>query len=80
MKMNSLDALIEMSERIGVSQYNLEAYYPRKYASLIAGQTAAKLGGQPILHMRDFQRDQKLSSDLVADIISRSLPSTSKSV
>ena len=79
MKMNSLDSLIEMSERIGVSQFNLEAYYPKKYASLIAGRTAAELGGQPILHMRDFQRDQKLSSVLVDDILGRSLPSSSSS-
>jgi len=71
MKMNSLDALIEMSERIGVEADNLEAYHPRKYISLIDGQTAAELGGQPILHMRNFQREQAIPKALVEDILGR---------
>jgi quinolinate synthase len=72
MKMNSLDALMDLlgaldrGERAG-----LERFYPKKYVEPIGGRSAADLGGEPILHMRHFQRTGTLSPELVADIEAR---------
>ena len=72
MKMNSLDALMDLVDRFGDEQpKRLVQFYPRKYTDRIAGKTAAELGGQPILHMRHFQHNGELGSDLVEDIVAR---------
>jgi quinolinate synthase len=71
MKMNSLDALMDMVERVGTAPESLVAYHPRAYAENVDGRTVAQVGGESILHMRHFQRHKKLSDDLVADITSR---------
>jgi quinolinate synthase len=74
MKMNSLDALLAVLERIEVVPgVHLAAFEPKKYAERIAGRTAADLGGEPILHMRAFQRTQRLPDALVKDIATRQL-------
>jgi len=72
MKMNSLDALMDLVERFGEEQpKRLVQFYPRQYTDLIDGKTAAELGGEAILHMRHFQRTGELSDALVQDILAR---------
>ena len=69
MKMNSLDALIDIVERIGMEKRdNLLPFFPRHYVETIGGKSAAALGGEPILHMRDFQRTGRLPDGLVSHI------------
>ena len=69
MKMNSLDALTDLLERLGeIEARELSPFFPRKYVETIGGRSAADLGGEPILHMRHFQRTGELSPELVADI------------
>lgn len=78
MKMNSLDALCDLlerlpshdSERANVHR-KLVQFEPRKYTQMIDGKTIAALGTEPILHMRGFSRTGKLPDALVADIRSR---------
>jgi hypothetical protein len=50
---------------------HLAAFEPEKYGELIAGRSAADLGGEPILHMRAFQREKKLPDALVRDVLTR---------
>ena len=72
MKMNSLRALIDLLERIGNEpDSNLVPFEPRKYVQEISGRTAADLGGEPILHMRAFQREGRLPDALVDDVLTR---------
>jgi quinolinate synthase len=76
MKMNSLDALFDLLQRIDREpQSNLLAFEPRKYTRQIRGRSAAELGGEPILHMRAFQKTGELPEALVHDIVGR-LPQT----
>jgi quinolinate synthase len=79
MKMNSVDALCDLLERLPpadvddpASRRALAAWEPEKYREQIAGQSVASLGTQPILHMREFQRAKALSAELLADIRTRS--------
>ncbi len=72
MKMNSLTALLALLRRIGVdSPDTLAAYCPHKYTETIEGRSAADLGSEPIIHMREFQRLGKLPETLVKDILGR---------
>jgi quinolinate synthase len=71
MKMNSLHALITLTKRLGEPKEGLAAFHPRVYAETIRGRTTAELGGEPILHMRSFQRTGQLPDALVADILGR---------
>jgi quinolinate synthase len=72
MKMNSLHALMGLLQRIDVEpRSNLVPFEPRKYVQEIRGRTAADLGGEPILHMRSFQRSGELPEALVSDVLSR---------
>jgi quinolinate synthase len=81
MKMNSIDALCDLLERLPVRSSNeaeviaarrqLAGFEPEKYREMIAGQTIAALGTKPILHMREFQRGKALSAELLADMRSR---------
>jgi quinolinate synthase len=71
MKMNSLDALMHLVRSIGVADDDLAPYHPRAYAELIAGRTAADIGGEPILHMRAFARTKRLPDALVQDVLTR---------
>jgi quinolinate synthase len=73
MKMNSLRALISLLERVDVEPGSkLVPFEPRKYVQQIRGRTAADLGGEPILHMREFQRKSELPGALVDDVLTRS--------
>lgn len=72
MKMNSLHALKGLLERLDVEpRSNLVPFEPRKYVQEIQGRTAADLGGEPILHMRAFQRTGELPEGLVSDVLTR---------
>ena len=72
MKMNSLHALLGLLERVDAEpRSNLVPFEPRKYAQEIRGRTAADLGGEPILHMRAFQRSGELPEALVSDVLQR---------
>jgi quinolinate synthase len=69
MKMNSLDALMDLLAKLGdESREALSPYHPHKYVEQIDGRTAADLGGQPILHMRHFQKTGQLPAALVDHI------------
>jgi quinolinate synthase len=73
MKMNSLRALIALLQRVEAEPgSNLVPFEPRKYVQTIAGRTAADLGGEPILHMREFQKKGELPEALVNDVRTRS--------
>jgi len=74
MKMNSLDALLSVIERVGERDGPSDAlakYFPHKYTGLVAGRTIADLGSEPILHMRDFSSTGALSDGLVAQVTAR---------
>ncbi|MEE9384742.1 MAG: hypothetical protein V3V08_15165 [Nannocystaceae bacterium] len=68
MKMNSLDALIDLLRREGVAQ--LDAFRPRQYNERIAGRWLAEVGSQPILHMRAFQDSGRLPEALMCRVAS----------
>lgn len=73
MKMNSLSALMTVLTRFGepAGEATLEAYKPKAYQEQIQGMSVAQAGCVPILHMRDFQRDGRISEALLQDITSR---------
>ena len=71
MKMNSLDALTDLLGRFGDGDEKLLPFFPKQYSMTIGGRTAADLGGEPILHMRHFQRTKELPPALADDIASR---------
>lgn len=77
MKMNSLDALFALLEQLppaaekAPEPRRLEVYHPRAYAERIAGRTMADLGGEPILHMRGFQRSGHVPPELRDDVLHR---------
>jgi quinolinate synthase len=78
MKMNSLDALCDLLERLPSKDSEREdvhrelvSFEPRKYTQMIGGKSIAALGTEPILYMRGFSRTGKLPDALVADMRSR---------
>jgi quinolinate synthase len=76
MKMNSLDALFELLERLPIAgrrwdRLELAAFEPEKYRERIAGKSIAELGSEPILHMRGFQATGRLPDGLIADMQQR---------
>jgi quinolinate synthase len=71
MKMNTLDALIDVLGRVRGDDPTLAAFEPRKYAERLGGETVAAVGSQPILHMRAFQASGRLPDALIADIRGR---------
>lgn len=72
MKMNSLQALLGVCQKVGTEgEALLEAYKPQPYTELVGGKTMAQAGCLPILHMRGFQKGGKLPDDLEKDIITR---------
>lgn len=73
MKMNSLQALLTVAERVGTpAQALLASYEPQKYQERTPkGESLAVAGCRPILHMRDFQAGKRLPEALVKDIQTR---------
>ncbi|KAJ9444784.1 Quinolinate synthase [Diplonema papillatum] len=72
MKMNDLDGLMDLLEAINAkkSQTLLRSYYPKTYKESVAGRSAAEVGGETILHMRSFQANAQLPSELVQHVLS----------
>jgi quinolinate synthase len=69
MKMNSLDTLLSLIERIEREPREaLAAYEPRVYREQIGGQTVAELGTRSIVWMRDFHKHGELPAPLVEAI------------
>ncbi|MBX3245891.1 MAG: quinolinate synthase NadA [Myxococcales bacterium] len=69
MKMNSLDALLDVVAQVGEATAEaLAPFEPKKYVERIGGRTAADLGGEPILFMRHFSQRSALPDALVAQI------------
>ncbi len=71
MKMNSLDALMDVLARLDAPNDNLLKFHPRQYSETIGGRTVAALGGEPILHMRHLQRTGEIAEALLNDILHR---------
>ncbi|KDO26332.1 hypothetical protein SPRG_08405 [Saprolegnia parasitica CBS 223.65] len=73
MKMNDLDALFDVVEGVDLSAPTdpLAAYHPQTYSERIHGKTISEIGVAPILHMRSFMENQRLSDELVEDIATR---------
>lgn len=69
MKMNSLDALLALLDRLPAPAGSLTPFEPRKYLEPVAGRTAAELGGEPILHMRALQQSGRLPPLLVDQVL-----------
>ena len=65
MKMNTLDALIEVVAKSDRPDA-LVAFEPEKYAEKLDGRTVAEVGGEPILFMRHFQRHGVMDPSLLA--------------
>lgn len=74
MKMNSLDALISVLEKVADPR-TLRTHHPKLYTEKVQGKTVAELGELPIRHMRHFQKTGHLPPALVADMQSRALAS-----
>jgi quinolinate synthase len=66
MKMNSLDALLSLIERIERQPNELEAFKPREYHERIDGHSIAELGTRSIVRMREFHAAGELPAELVA--------------
>jgi quinolinate synthase len=75
MKMNDMDALLDVLSAIGTGSglgaAGLAAFRPRVYTEKVDGRTAADIGSEPILHMRHLQRTGRLPDALVADVRGR---------
>jgi quinolinate synthase len=74
MKMNNLQALLTVCQRVGDAAGGsamLEGYKPKAYADKVGGKSMARAGCEPILHMRGFQKMGRLPDDLVVDITTR---------
>jgi len=65
MKMNSLDAMVDLLTDIKRSNDGLEDFWPKLYSETLDGRTIADLGGEPILFMRHFQAEGAMDSKLV---------------
>jgi quinolinate synthase len=69
MKMNSLDALLALMERIEREPAAaLSAFEPRAYHELLGGQSIAALGTRSIIRMRDYHKTGELSPELLDEI------------
>jgi len=67
MKMNSLESLFEVVDGLK-KNVDLQAYEPKKYSDTINDRTIASLGGEPILFMRHFQSNGKMSPKLIKQV------------
>jgi quinolinate synthase len=69
MKMNSLDALLDLLRKLpSASPELLLRYAPKTYSERIDGASVAELGTKSIVRMRELQRSDKLPDELVAEI------------
>ncbi|MSQ82451.1 MAG: hypothetical protein EXR77_05960 [Myxococcales bacterium] len=76
MKMNSLDALVAVVDRVVASDWvELRRFAVQLRAETLAGRSMVDLGAAPILHMRAFQRSGHLPEALLDDVRNRFAPS-----
>jgi quinolinate synthase len=67
MKMNSLDALLDLLRRIGAgTPAELASFLPRTYPEKLDGRPIAEVAGRTIVRMREFQRQGRMSDELVS--------------
>jgi quinolinate synthase len=71
MKMNSLDALMSLLERLDRCPGELQPYAPRMRQGVIAGRPLIDWATEPIRFMREFSRDGRLPEALVRDVLAR---------
>lgn len=80
MKMNDLDALLHVAETLEEEVVGqtppsttdaLGAYRPATYTETIQGHSLSTVGSVPILHMKAFIKEGKLSDALLSDVTSR---------
>jgi quinolinate synthase len=82
MKMNSLDALFAMLRELDVSSEKVIArFHPHHYVEPVidshgVSRSIADLGGEPILHMRGFQKMKAIPMDLREDVLTRASASS----
>jgi len=85
MKMNSLDALIDVLERCPDSSSSSSSsgrdivippslrpfLPPKREVKLRSGKSLGEVGAMPIVHMRALMNGGKLSDELVQDVLAR---------
>jgi len=72
MKMNSLEALFALLEKLDVeAPKSLTVFHPKKVDATIDGHSITEMGTIPILHMRAFQKDKRMPKALVDDVMAR---------
>jgi|Dee2metaT_14_FD_contig_31_5993451_length_1784_multi_8_in_0_out_0_1 quinolinate synthase len=72
MKMNDLDALLDVATQITNSSAEaMSRYLPIRRAAQVGGEPAGVLGTVPITHMRHLSSSGKLSDELVQDMLTR---------
>ena len=76
MKMNSLDALLSVLNRVDLDPSDpfLDNFAPRNYVETVEGQSFAAVGTVPILHMRYFQQRKEMPQEFIQDIKNRGQP------
>jgi len=76
MKMNSLDALLSVLNRVDLDPSDpfLDNFAPRNYVETVEGQSFAAVGTVPILHMRHFQQHKEMPQEFIQDIKNRGQP------
>jgi len=72
MKMNSLDALMDVLDLIADPNPSLSKFIPIQRNIQVHGQSSNQVGAIPILNMREFSRTGELPGTLVEDILKRS--------
>jgi quinolinate synthase len=71
MKMNSLDALFALFDRLGRSEADLLPFAPHMREGLIAGRPLIDWATAPIRFMREFTQTGRLPQALIDDVRSR---------
>lgn len=66
MKINSLDALEDVLDRVAAASEPLAGLHPRTYDETLDGRSVAAVGTEPIMFMRDFQRSGQLPDALIS--------------
>lgn len=68
MKMNSLDALFVLLDRLGGNERELLPFAPRMREGSIAGRSLIEWATEPIRSMREFTKSGRLPQSLVDDV------------
>ena len=77
MKMNSLDALMDLAGKVATAKgtggagEGLGGFLPLRRGATMGGRPASELGSVPILHMRSLATTGQLPPELIDDILTR---------